>query len=76
MPTLNIRPRHKPIKNYYTELQTYGKVITISLKTLDIAENQSRLTLVPKHRPEKELSQSLIGGSNTDLDLIDNSVLY
>jgi len=57
MPTLNIRPRHKPIKNYYTELQTYGKVITISLKTLDIAENQSRLTLVPKHRPEKELSQ-------------------
>jgi len=58
MPTLNISPRYKPIKNYYTELQTYGKVITVSLKTLDIAENQPKLTLVPKHRPEKELSQS------------------
>ena len=26
MPTLNIKPTHKPIKNYYTELQEYAKV--------------------------------------------------
>ena len=26
MPTLNIKPTHKPIKNYYTELEEYAKV--------------------------------------------------
>ena len=26
MPTLNIKPTHKPIKNYYTELKTYAKI--------------------------------------------------
>ena len=26
MPALNIKPTHKPIKNYYTELEEYAKV--------------------------------------------------
>ena len=26
MPTLNIKPTHKPIKNYYTELKAYAKI--------------------------------------------------
>lgn len=26
MPTLNIKPTHKPIKNYYIELEEYAKV--------------------------------------------------
>ena len=26
MPTLNIKPTHKSIKNYYTELKTYAKI--------------------------------------------------
>ncbi|MCY3721159.1 MAG: hypothetical protein OXG97_02955, partial [Candidatus Poribacteria bacterium] len=26
MPSLNIKPTHKPIRNYYTELSEYAKV--------------------------------------------------
>ena len=43
MPSLELKPTHKPIQNYYYFVRLLGQVITVSLETVKVVKGLSAL---------------------------------